>query len=139
MEWIRSSFPPKLGPFGAKVGPGVSLHSIIYQHSWNSLVITPTTTVDVHFLCLYAEVDGIYFRLNSRQQRCQDIALDTCKRGASPWTIKGKAPNVGKGWTPRGSTLLDQLVSSPLNFEPTDSRAIEQEHHPHTGRRAHSA
>ena len=45
----------------------VSLQSTIHQHSWNSLVITPTTTVDVHFLCLYAGVDGIYFGLNSRQ------------------------------------------------------------------------
>ena len=46
----------------------VSLQSTIHQHSWNSLVITPTTTVDVHFSCLYAGVDGIYFGLNSRQQ-----------------------------------------------------------------------
>ena len=46
----------------------VSLQSKNHQNSWNSLVITPTTTVDVHFSCLYAGVDGIYFGLNSRQQ-----------------------------------------------------------------------
>ena len=46
----------------------VSLQSTIHQHSWNSLVITPTTTVDVLFSCLYTGVDGIYFGLNSRQQ-----------------------------------------------------------------------
>ena len=46
----------------------VFLQSIIHQHSWNLLVITPTTTVGVHFLCLCARVDGIYFGLNSRQQ-----------------------------------------------------------------------
>ena len=46
----------------------VSLQSTIHQHSWNSLVITPTATVDVHFSCLYAGVDGIYFILKDRQQ-----------------------------------------------------------------------
>ena len=46
----------------------VSLQSTIHQHSWNSLVITPTTTVDIHFSCLYAGVDGIYFALKDRQQ-----------------------------------------------------------------------
>ena len=45
----------------------VSLQSTIHQHSWNSLVITPTTTVDVHSSCLYAGVDCIYFGFNSRQ------------------------------------------------------------------------
>ena len=45
----------------------VSLQSTIHQHSWSSLVITPITTVDVHFSCLYAGVDGINFGLNSRQ------------------------------------------------------------------------
>ena len=30
----------------------VSLQSTIHQHSWNLLVITPTTTVDVPFSCL---------------------------------------------------------------------------------------
>ena len=44
----------------------VSLQSIIHQHSWNSLVITPTTTVDLHSLSVYAGVDVIYFVLNSR-------------------------------------------------------------------------
>ena len=46
----------------------MSLQSTIHQHSWNLLVIILTTTVDVHFSCLYAGVDGIYFALNSRQQ-----------------------------------------------------------------------
>ena len=46
----------------------VSMQSTIHQHSWNSLVITPTTNVDVHFSCHYAGVDGIYSGLNSRQQ-----------------------------------------------------------------------
>ena len=45
----------------------VSLQSTIHQHLWNLLVITPTTTVDLHFSCLYAGVDSIYFGLNSRQ------------------------------------------------------------------------
>ena len=45
-----------------------SLQSTIHQHSWNSLVITPTTTVDVHSSCVYAGVDGIYFALKDRQQ-----------------------------------------------------------------------
>ena len=45
----------------------VSLQSTIHQHLWNLLVITPTTTVNVHFSCLYAGVDGIYFGLNSHQ------------------------------------------------------------------------
>ena len=44
------------------------LKSTIHQHSWNSLVITPTTTVDVHSSCLYAGVDGIYFVLKDREQ-----------------------------------------------------------------------
>ena len=43
---------------------------------------------------------------------------------------KREGPHVGKGWTPTGSTLLDQLVSSHMNFEYPGSRAIEQEHHP---------
>ena len=43
----------------------VSLQSTIHQHSWNLLVLTPTTTVDVHFSYLYAGVDGIFFKLNS--------------------------------------------------------------------------
>ena len=46
----------------------VLLKLTIHQHSWNLLVITPTTTVDVPFLYLYAGVDGIYFGLNCRQQ-----------------------------------------------------------------------
>ena len=39
-----------------------------HQNLWNSLVITPTTTVDVHSSCLYAGVDGIYFALKDHQQ-----------------------------------------------------------------------
>ena len=46
----------------------VSLQSTIHQHSWNSLVITPTTTIDVHSLCFYAGVDSIYFALKDHQQ-----------------------------------------------------------------------
>ena len=46
----------------------VSLQSKNHQNSWNSLVITPTTTVDVHSSCLYAGVDGINFALKDRQQ-----------------------------------------------------------------------
>ena len=46
----------------------VSLQLTIHQHSWNSLVITPTTTVDVHSLCFYARVDSIYFTLKEHQQ-----------------------------------------------------------------------
>jgi len=45
-----------------------SLQSTIHQHSWNLLVITPPTIVDVHSLCFYEGVDAIYFALNSRQQ-----------------------------------------------------------------------
>ena len=47
----------------------VLLKLTIHQHSWNLLVITPTTTVDVHSSCLYAGVDVIYFALKDRQQR----------------------------------------------------------------------
>ena len=44
------------------------LQIIIHQSSWNSFVITPTTTIDVHSSCLYAGIDGIYFALKDRQQ-----------------------------------------------------------------------
>ena len=37
-----------------------------HQHSWKLSVITPTTTVDLHSLSVYAGVDVIYFVLNSR-------------------------------------------------------------------------
>jgi len=37
-------------------------------------------------------------------RRSQDTTIDICKQGGPPWTIKGEAPHVGKGWTPRGST-----------------------------------
>ena len=47
----------------------MSLQSKIHQPSWNSLVISPTTAVDVHSLCLYAGVDDIYFALKDRQHR----------------------------------------------------------------------
>jgi hypothetical protein len=40
----------------------------VHQHLWNSLVTTPTTTVDVHSLCAHAGVDGINFVLKSYQQ-----------------------------------------------------------------------
>jgi hypothetical protein len=43
------------------------LKSMVHQHLWNSLVITPTTNVDVHYLCVHAGVDGIYFAFKSRQ------------------------------------------------------------------------
>ena len=46
----------------------VLLESTNHQHSWNSSVITPITTVDVHSLSVYVGVDGIYFVLNSHQQ-----------------------------------------------------------------------
>ena len=46
----------------------VYLQSTIHQHLWNLLIITPTTTVGVHSLSVYAGVDGVYFALNSRQQ-----------------------------------------------------------------------
>ena len=46
----------------------VSLQSKNHQNSWNSLVTTPTTTIDVHSSCLYAGVDGINFALKDRQQ-----------------------------------------------------------------------
>ena len=46
----------------------VCLQSKNHQNSWNSLVITPTTTVDCHSSCLYAGVDGIYFALKDHQQ-----------------------------------------------------------------------
>ena len=32
-----------------------------HQNSWNSLVITPTTTVDVHSLCFYAVLQWNYW------------------------------------------------------------------------------
>ena len=43
------------------------LQSKNHQNSWNSLVITPTTIVDVHSSCLYAGVDGINFAVKDRQ------------------------------------------------------------------------
>ena len=46
----------------------VSLQSKNHQNSWNSLVITPTTTIVVHSSCLYAGIDGIYFALKDSQQ-----------------------------------------------------------------------
>ena len=52
------------------------LQIIIHQSSWNSLVITPTTTVDVHLSCLYAGVDSIYFGLNSRQHYPSSFVLE---------------------------------------------------------------
>ena len=52
----------------------VSLQSKNHQNSWNSLVITPTTTIDVHSSCLYAGVDGINFAVKDHQQR----ALSSC-------------------------------------------------------------
>ena len=50
----------------------VYLQSIIHQHLWNSLVLTPTTTAGVHSLSVHAGVDDIYFALNSRQQVVYD-------------------------------------------------------------------
>ena len=47
----------------------VSLQYKNHQNSWNSLVITPTTTVDVHSSCLYAGVDDINFAVKDRQHR----------------------------------------------------------------------
>jgi hypothetical protein len=41
--------------------------SIIHQHLWNWLVITPTTTVDVDSFCVHVGVDDIDFVLKSRQ------------------------------------------------------------------------
>ena len=46
----------------------VSLQSKNHQNSWNSLVIIPTTTVDVHSSCLYAGVDDINFTVKDHQQ-----------------------------------------------------------------------
>ena len=45
----------------------LSLQSTVHQSSWNLLEITPTTTVDAHFLCFYAGIDGKYFALKDRQ------------------------------------------------------------------------
>ena len=46
----------------------VCLQTKNHQNSWNSLVITPTTIVDVHSSCLYAGVDGINFAFKYHQQ-----------------------------------------------------------------------
>jgi len=70
----------------------VLLKSTNHQHSWNSSVITATTTVDVHSLSVYAGVDGIYFVLNSRQQ----AAGRACFVGASAVGVaKSGAGGVG--------------------------------------------
>ena len=47
----------------------VSLQSKNHQNSWNSLVITPTSIVDVHSSCLYVGVDGINFAVKDHQQQ----------------------------------------------------------------------
>jgi hypothetical protein len=39
------------------------LKSMIHQHLWNLLVITSTSTADVHSLCAQAGIDGIDFVL----------------------------------------------------------------------------
>ena len=46
----------------------VFLQSKNHKNLWNSLVITPTTIVDVHSSCLYAGVDGINFAVKDCQQ-----------------------------------------------------------------------
>jgi len=43
----------------------VSLQSTIHQHSWNSLVITPTTTIVVHSSCLYAGIVAYILHLRT--------------------------------------------------------------------------
>jgi hypothetical protein len=43
------------------------MKSMFYQHLWNLLVITPTTTVDVHSLFAHAGVQSVYFVLKSHQ------------------------------------------------------------------------
>ena len=78
----------------------VSLQSIIHQNSWNSLVITPITTVDVHFSCLYAGVDGINFGLNSHQH--------PCKGGGQMAALPGR-PDKGRPASPTLQSLTPRL------------------------------
>jgi hypothetical protein len=62
-DWLRMCF---LAPWGV-FSPFMDLHTNIHQHSWNSLVITPTTAVNVHLLCVYAGVDSLNLVLKSHQ------------------------------------------------------------------------
>ena len=66
----------------------VSLQSKNHQSSWNLLVITPTTTVDVHSSCLYAGVDGINFALKDHHQQAPPHLIFARPRAKSHVTMK---------------------------------------------------
>ena len=77
----------------------VSLQLTIHQYSWNLLVITPTTTVDVHSSYLYAGVEGIYFALKDHQQRAHSA-------GRQLHVVKGALDIINCRWK-RGVDVVE--------------------------------
>jgi len=55
--------------------PYFHLHTNIYQHSWKWLVINPYQYVNAYILCIYAEVDGLYLVLKSRQHTLESLKV----------------------------------------------------------------